>query len=197
MPTKRYDIATDYRLHIELWEGQKWSEAFWVDIETPAGCTVNAINCYLRCTKGWSSVFPVVEDWKTCVERVDTNNKFEFNGYKVWEKPAHLDKALVGDGKTYLVKGRNSVRFCMYKSKPFLLKGLDGVFDCWLEIDYTGEEPTVTTAPATTYSPTMIEATENPALGELSLPFLGEFSTIFLLVVVVMIFVLIISAVRR
>jgi hypothetical protein len=207
MPVVKHVIAEGYKIVLLPWEGVKASEVFWFDPKLKADTVVNRLNCYLRLVKyeflpfGWE--YLKVER-EPCEESPEVSNKFELNGKIVFDKPAHVTLDRFEDGKKYLATERNTVRAIIYKTAWLNPHAYRLWFDIWIEIDYSGGAPEPTLIPSRTPEPPDAEEplpqpvyTPNPAFPYSGMPFMGEFSSLFLLVIVVMIFVLIITAIRR
>lgn len=205
MAVKKIMLAENYRISMAFWEGTKPSETIWWTPGLAPDTVVNEVRCYLRCKKLIASPYREFTfgffkfEQEPCKVHPLIANKFELNGVTVFEKNAHVTLDQFADGKAYMSRERNATRIILKKTRWLYASAFDALYDVWVEIDYSGGEPNPdilasTEPPAPITTP---DLTPNPTLPYMSSPFLGEFSTLFLLVIVVMIFVLIISAVRR
>jgi len=142
VPVITQQLFKDRHLTLDHFEGHIWTETIWFSVTIPAGTTINSVMCRLRTSKFWgTTIFGIVIEGIPCIE-TGYANVFELNGYSVWDKPVHINKVVEGDGKIYLISGDNSVRICLRKPAPLDSTKLDQIFDAWIDIDYTGEEPT-------------------------------------------------------
>jgi len=204
MPVVKKTLFTDYPLFINHWEGfSGWSERHTLAGYDPAVTTINSVKCFIRVKEFVRA--PILAPWAwgelaPCEEYPYCEVIFELNGLKVFQKKVHVDKDVQAEGKAYYSTEENIFRIAMTKVRWLDDWKMGAVVDAWVEIDYTGTAVDVTTQPPPAPTPETIEATKlNPTYPwtGLSMPFMGEFSSLFLIVIVVMIFVLIITAIRR
>lgn len=133
----KQDLFRDYHLCIGLFAGHAWSERAGFLLTVPEDATVNTVKYTLKCNR-WRSTNIVggYVDAEPCIE-LRTSDKYELNGTVIHDKPTHVGKVWILDGKAWTVIGLNEVRIAIYKVYWGDIAKIDAYYDSSVEIEYT------------------------------------------------------------
>jgi len=199
MPVAKLTLAQDYRMNLAQWEGTKPSELFWWTPNLASDTEVTSVRCYVRCKTLWYPLFLLfgTREFKPC-EYTRLGVAFLLNGITALDKDAHVTSDLFGEGKAHMSRERNSAQVLFYKKGGGDITPYGGVFDVWVEIEYSGTAPDPDIQSATVPTAQQASASlSNPTFPWADSAMLGQLSPLLIIVVAVLVLVLIISAIRR
>jgi len=198
MPVAKITLAENYAFTIAGWAGEAPSELFWWKPNLAPDTVVQSATCHVMCKKLWASFFGIAyRELPPCIEHPDYANVFNLNNRTVFNKPCHVTLDRFEDGKAYMSRERNCTQIVLYKTGFGNTLTIGGIFDVWVEIEYTGGAPNPDIIPATEPTPETKEEMPTSTFPWSTSTFLGELSPLIMILAVVLVLVLIISAIRR